>query len=164
MRFKFCPQCGSILSKKEIGDEGKVPYCLLCDRPLFDHMVPCVIILCYLDDGRIVLAHEPNSTKPYVLIAGYTKIGETLEETVKREVKEELGVDCTNIQYLSSYYQEKRENLMVAFSTKILEEPTKISKELESIRLVSTNEGLLLLSEAKIAYLVLNKYIEYSNN
>ena len=97
---------------------------------------------------------------PYVLIAGYTKIGENLEEAVKREVMEELGVEVTDISYLSSYFQKTRENLMVGFSAKIKAEPTKISKELESIKLVDYKEAQILLKEAKIASKVLNDYIK----
>lgn len=73
MRASFCPYCGLKLIKKEIGDEGLVPFCPKCNKPLFDHMIPCVIIICYTVDNKIVLAHEPNSPLPYVLIAGYTK-------------------------------------------------------------------------------------------
>lgn len=72
MRASFCPYCGLKLIKKEIGDEGLVPFCPKCNKPLFDHMIPCVIIVCYTTDNKIVLAHEPNSPLPYVLIAGYT--------------------------------------------------------------------------------------------
>ena len=108
MRASFCPYCGLKLIKKEIGDEGLVPFCPKCNKPLFDHMIPCVIIICYTVDNKIVLAHEPNSPLPYVLIAGYTKIGENLEEAVKREVMEELGVEVTDISYLSSYFKKTR--------------------------------------------------------
>lgn len=160
MRASFCPYCGLKLIKKEIGDEGLVPFCPECNKPLFDHMIPCVIIVCYTTDNKIVLAHEPNSPLPYVLIAGYTKIGENLEEAVKREVMEELGVEVTDISYLSSYFQKSRENLMVGFSAKINQEPAKISKELESIKLVDYKEAQILLKEAKIASKVLNDYIK----
>lgn len=164
MRASFCPYCGLKLIKKEIGDEGSVPFCPKCNKPFFDHMIPCVIIVCYTTDNKIVLAHEPNSPLPYVLIAGYTKIGENLEEAVKREVMEELGVEVTDISYLSSCFQKSRENLMVGFSAKIKEEPTKISKELESIKLVDYKEAQILLKEAKIASKVLNDYINKQDN
>lgn len=59
MRASFCPYCGLKLIKKEIGDEGLVPFCPKCNKPLFDHMIPCVIIVCYTTDNKIVLAHEP---------------------------------------------------------------------------------------------------------
>lgn len=163
MKASFCPYCGKILIKKEIGDEGKVPFCDKCNKPLFDHMIPCVIIVCYID-GKVVLAHEPNSKLPYVLIAGYTKIGESLEEAVKREIKEELCVSASNISYLSSYYQESRENLMIGFSACLNEQPSHISKELESIKLVDFNEAKELLNDAKIASLVFNDFLNKNKN
>lgn len=49
---------------------------------------------------------------------------------------------------------------MVGFSAKIKAEPTKISKELESIKLVDYKEAQILLKEAKIASKVLNDYIK----
>lgn len=159
MRASFCPYCENKLIKKEIGDEGLVPYCLCCNKPLFDHMIPCVIMVCYNDNNEVVLAHEPNSRLPYVLIAGYTKIGEDLEESVRREIKEELGVEASNIQYLSSYFQESRENLMIGFSAKINSNPEHISSELAAIRLVGLKEAQGLLKDAKIASKLLNDFI-----
>ena len=49
------------------------------------------------------------------LVAGFTEIGETLEETVKREVKEETGVDVTNIRYYKSQPWGMAQDMLVGF-------------------------------------------------
>ena len=77
---------------------------------------------------------------------------------------EELGIEVTDISYLSSYFQKTRENLMVGFSAKINHEPAKISNELESVRLVDYKEAQILLKEAKIASMVLNDFIKKMDN
>lgn len=158
MRFSYCPKCGGKLSLKVIGDEGQVPYCDTCKFPLFDIMTPCSIMLCFIKD-KIVLAHDRNHKDKYVLLAGYTKMGETLEECAIREVKEEIGLDYKSIKYISSYYQESRENLMAGFVLKLKEDNINLSDELLDLKLVSIDEALYLLKNSKIAYKLLNDYL-----
>lgn len=159
MRFSYCPHCGLKLTKRVIGDEGEIPYCDSCHIPLFDIMTPCAIMLCFIND-KIVLAHDKNHKDKYVLLAGYTKMGETLEECAKREVKEEIGLDTIKIKYISSYYQESRENLMAGFVLELKEDNIELSSELLDYKLVSINEALDLLQNSKIAYKLLNDYLK----
>ena len=45
MKFTYCPDCGTKLIQKEIGDEGLMPYCENCKKPLFDMFSTCIIAL-----------------------------------------------------------------------------------------------------------------------
>ena len=45
MRFTYCPDCGTKLIQKEVGDEGFMPYCDNCKKPLFDMFSSCIIAL-----------------------------------------------------------------------------------------------------------------------
>ena len=100
MHFTYCPHCGSKLISKEIGDEGFIPYCESCEIPLWD-MFTTSIITAVVNEYREIALLRQNyvSTTNYVCVAGIMKPGESAEETVIREVKEELGVDISNAPY-----------------------------------------------------------------
>ena len=108
MKFMYCPQCGSQLEKKEIGDEGLVPYCETCKRPWFDMPYACTITLVINELEEVALIRQGYvSDQYYVCVAGYIKCGESAEETARREVMEELGLNPESLCYTKSYYFEK---------------------------------------------------------
>ena len=73
-----------------------------CGNELFPTIAPAVIIgLLNKDHTKIMLTKYVKGTN-YALVAGYNEIGETLEDTVKREVKEEVGLNVKNVKYYKS--------------------------------------------------------------
>lgn len=98
-RHRFCSQCGSktIQDKKE-----RMLYCESCGNMEYPRINPAVIIA-VTDKNRVLLSKYAGGTyKKYALLAGYTEIGETVEETVAREVMEEVGLRVKNIRYYKS--------------------------------------------------------------
>lgn len=96
---KFCGCCGSpmVHSKTE-----RQMYCPACGHYEYPVLSPAVIIG-ITDGDRIVMSkYEGRSFKNYALIAGYAEIGETIEETIRREVMEEVGLKVKNIRYYKS--------------------------------------------------------------
>ena len=92
MHFTYCPYCGGKLFSKEIGDEGNIPFCDSCNIPLWD-MFTTSIIAAVVNEYREIALLRQNyvSATKYVCVAGIMKIGEAAEDTVVREVKEEIG-------------------------------------------------------------------------
>lgn len=120
MRFTYCPHCGRELIKKEIGDEGLVPYCETCEKPLWDMFETCIITAVTNEEKEVALIKQTYMTTPtYVCVAGHMKIGESAEETVIREVKEELGLDVEELKFVKSYPYEKKEMLMLGYQAKV---------------------------------------------
>ncbi len=73
-----------------------------CGNEIFPTIAPAVIIgLLNKEHSKIMLTKYING-KNYALVAGYNEIGETLEDTVRREVKEEVGLTVNNIKYYKS--------------------------------------------------------------
>jgi NAD+ diphosphatase len=68
-------------------------------------------------DGRgIVLARNANFPQPmYSTLAGFIEAGETAEQTLQREVREEVGVDITNVRYFQSQSWPFPNQLMLGF-------------------------------------------------
>ena len=134
MRFTYCPHCGSKLTKKEIGDEGLIPYCESCRVPLWDMFTTCIICAVVNEYEEIALLRQNYiSSTSYVCVSGIMKLGESAEETVCREVKEEIGLDVETLQFIQSYPYEKKEMLMLGFLATVKKTDFHISGEVDSV-------------------------------
>src|SRR5512133_1054614 len=95
---RFCGKCGAALIHKT---DERALLCPSCGNIIYPKISPAVIVAIMCND-RILLAKGANFRGGfYSLVAGYADIGETLEEAVVREVKEEVGLDVTDIRYYS---------------------------------------------------------------
>ena len=94
MQFQYCPHCGKKAEMREIGDEGVIPYCAQCEVPLWDMFTTSIIAAVVNECGEVALLRQNYvSTTNHVCVAGVMKPGESAEDTVVREVGEELGLD-----------------------------------------------------------------------
>ena len=108
---RFCGTCGApmqmhtAISKK----------CTCCGKEVWPQLQTAIIVLISRGD-EVVLVHAKNFKKPfYGLVAGFVETGETLEEAVVREVKEETSLDIKNITYYASQPWPYPCGLMVGF-------------------------------------------------
>jgi NAD+ diphosphatase len=107
-----CPRCGERTERIE-GEWGK--RCPRCQYEHYPHLHPAVIVL-VRDGDRCLLARKAGwAPGRYALVAGFVDNGESLEATVAREVKEEVGVDVTDIQYVGSQNWPFPSQLMIGF-------------------------------------------------
>ncbi len=96
---RFCGTCGG---RTELSRTERAIKCPSCGRLIYPRIVPAVIVG-VLNKDKILLTKYAGRDIPYfALIAGFTEIGETLEETVEREVMEEAGLRVKNIRYYKS--------------------------------------------------------------
>ena len=94
----YCGRCGNVLIPSDTIRSLKCD----CGNEVFPPIAPAVIIgLLNKNHDKMMLTKYING-KNYALVAGYNEIGETLEETVKREVLEEVGLHVKNIKYYKS--------------------------------------------------------------
>jgi NAD+ diphosphatase len=98
-RSRFCSHCGGILARIEAG-WGK--RCLSCGDEHFPHIHPCIIVLVRRGAELLLIRNAAWSPGRFSLVAGFLDFGESLEECVRREVREEAGIDVTNIRYVGS--------------------------------------------------------------
>ena len=109
---KFCGKCGTLT---ELSKTERAINCPTCQTNLFPPISPAIIVA-ILSNDKILLAQGVNfRNNMYSLVAGYVDIGETIEETVIREVKEEIGIDVTNIRYYNSQPWPYSGSMMIAF-------------------------------------------------
>ncbi|MCI8771096.1 MAG: NUDIX domain-containing protein [Lachnospiraceae bacterium] len=88
------------------------------------------------------------------------KIGESAEETVIREVKEEIGQDVEQLEFVSSYSYEKKEMLMLGYKAVVKKKSFKLSAEVDSVEWVKYEEALSLLREGSVAWQLVKTIIE----
>ncbi len=109
---KFCGKCGSRTQKKP--DERAI-VCPHCNTTIYPKISPAIIVAIVCND-KLLLARNSNfSGTWFSLIAGYADVGESLEETLVREVKEEVGLDIKNIRYYKSQPWPPSGSMMIGF-------------------------------------------------
>ncbi len=96
---RFCSRCGQPMKASE---NERMLYCESCGFQTYPVISPCVIVAVYQGDRLLLTKYAGRSYKNFALIAGFVEIGESLEETVQREVLEEVGLKVKNIQFYKS--------------------------------------------------------------
>ncbi|HEX9014470.1 MAG TPA: NAD(+) diphosphatase [Chloroflexota bacterium] len=107
-----CPRCGA-QTRRIPGEWGKE--CPACRYQHYPHLHPAVIVLVH-DGDRVLLARKAGWVPGrYALVAGFVDNGESLEAAVRREVKEEVGVEVDEITYVGSQNWPFPSQLMLGF-------------------------------------------------
>lgn len=153
MHFIYCPHCGNKLIPKEIGDEGEIPFCNKCGRPFWDMFTTSIICAAVNEYKEIALIRQSYvSQTKYVCIAGIIQLGETAEQTVIREIKEETGLEVNKLKYVRSYFYEKKNMLMLGFTADVKKADFKLSGEVDSAEWIPLNNALDKLRSGSIAW------------
>lgn len=112
-KFRFCGACGVEAQPHPQGERAMV--CPQCQHASYPRINPCVITVITRGE-ELLLARSTRFTRPmYSALAGFVEAGESLEATLHREVKEEVGVDIKNIRYFGSQPWPFPNSLMVGF-------------------------------------------------
>lgn len=133
MKFKYCPECGNKLTLKEAGDDGLTPFCNVCNCCWFNIFPCCVIALIVNEyDEAVLLRQSYLSNKYSTFVAGYIQEGESAESAMRREIKEEIGLDITNLSYAASQWFNLKQILMIGFIAKTTKQDFNLSSEVDS--------------------------------
>lgn len=117
MNFRYCPDCGALLSPRDLGDDKNIPWCDNCDKPWFPMFPTCVISLVHNSRGEVLLLHQNYISAKYAnLVSGYMQPGETAEEAAVREIREETGLEVVSLHQAGTYWFAKKEMLMLGFT------------------------------------------------
>ena len=100
--YRSCRYCGSCGVMLKPSDAERAMVCPSCGRAFYPRINPAVIVGVTNGEDILLTKYAGRNTPYYALIGGFTEIGETLEETVQREVMEETGLRVKNIRYYKS--------------------------------------------------------------
>lgn len=110
---QYCGRCGAPTEDKP-NERAKV--CPQCGLTNFPRISPAIIVA-VIKGNEILLTHAARfAPELYSVVAGFVEPGETLEECVRREVKEEVGIEVKNVSYFGSQSWPFPNSLMVAFT------------------------------------------------
>lgn len=96
---RFCGRCGN---KMRHSNKERALECTKCNNIRYPRISPAVIVGIIDGDKMLLTRYARETYKNYALVAGYNEIGESFEETVRREVMEEVGLKVKNIRYYKS--------------------------------------------------------------
>ncbi len=147
MKFTYCPDCGSLLGERELGDEGAVAWCDCCNKPWFEVFPTATISLVYNDRDEVLLLRQAYiSTEFCNLVSGYIQPGEDAETTARREILEETGLEIDRLELKLTRWFPKKEMLMIGFFAHAVEGQTlRLSTEVDSAEWVPADRILSML-------------------
>lgn len=134
----FCGRCGAKTRSRE---GGHVRECTRCEQRIFPRTDPAVMVLVVRGD-RCVLGRQPGFPPSMVsALAGFVEPGETVEECVKRETLEEVGLEVENVRYFDSQGWPFPQSLMLGYFADAVTEDIEIDQEeLEEARWYTRDE------------------------
>jgi NAD+ diphosphatase len=126
---RHCGRCGTAT---ESSATERVRTCPACGHGAYPRLSPAVIMLVERD-GRALLARNARTNMPFFsTLAGFVEVGESLEQAVAREIREEAGIEIADIRYFGSQPWPFTGSLMIGFTARwasgeIVAEPTEIA-------------------------------------
>ena len=114
----YCGRCGT---KMHAPGNERAMQCPSCGALSYPVICPSVIVAITDGDRLLLTKYAPShsSHRSYALVAGYTEVGETLEQTVHREVMEEVGLKVKNLRYYKSQPWGFDSNLLMGFYARV---------------------------------------------
>ena len=109
---RFCGCCGAVTVHD--GRE-RMLRCPVCGNAVYPRISPAVIVAVTDGDRLVLTKYAGRNYAHYALIAGFTEIGETIEQTVHREVMEEVGLQVKNLRYYKSQPWGVDGNILMGF-------------------------------------------------
>jgi len=129
---QYCGRCKKVLEKDL---KERMLRCSTCDNMVYPRLNPAVIVG-VTHKNRIILSRyngQPKNT--YALVAGFIEFGESLEEGVKREVLEEVGLHVTNIRYYKSQPWPFTSSLLMGFYCDVINGEEEIVLDADELSL-----------------------------
>ena len=109
---RFCGRCGT---QTQHDSKERMVRCPNCNNMIFPRISPAVIVAVTDGDRLLLSKYAGRDYTRYALLAGYAEIGETIEQTVHREVLEEVGLQVKNLRYYKSQPWGVDGNILMGF-------------------------------------------------
>ena len=145
---KFCGRCGA---NTEHSDTERACVCPQCGLIEYPKISPVVIVAVTHGENLLVTRYKDRPYRRYALVAGFGEIGESLEDTVRREVFEETGVKVKNLRYYKSQPWGFSSSLLAGFYCELDGDPAITVDEKELSEAIWLPRGEIPPAESDIA-------------
>ena len=132
MQLNFCPVCGNKLSFRTHPDGGSVAWCEECGDWRFPLYSTAVSVAIFDPARQQMLLIRQYGELGAVFVAGYVDKGETAEDAVRREVREELGMAAEDLRFHRSRWYAPSETLMLHYSCTVRQTQARPNREVDS--------------------------------
>ena len=109
---RFCGRCGG---KMAHGEKERSQVCPACGHTVYPKICPAVIVAVHDGDRLVLTRYRGRPYVRYALIAGFNEIGESIEDTVRREVLEEVGLHVKHLKFYKSQPWTFTDTLLMGF-------------------------------------------------
>jgi NAD+ diphosphatase len=148
---------------KELENEGIVPYCPSCGQYRFPQYNVAVSMIVVNEEKDEILLIQQYGRPSYILVAGYVSRGESLEDAVVREVREETGMTVSHMKFNRTQFFEKSDTLMCNF-TAFVKDSSKFNPnyEVDSYAWFTRDEARANVRPDSLAEYFLVSYLDES--
>ncbi len=109
---QYCGRCGHKLVQDT---KERMLFCPDCNQRVYPRINPAVIVAVTKGNQLLLTTYKGREYKNYALVAGFTEVGESFEDTVRREVMEEAGLKVKNIRYYGSQPWAFADNILAGY-------------------------------------------------
>ena len=149
---RYCGKCAAEMGKSA---EERAMVCPKCGSTVYPKICPAVIVAVTNGEKLLLTKYAGRAFKRYALVAGFNEIGESIEDTVRREVLEETGVRVKNLRFYRSQPWVYTDSLLMGFfcdldgSDEIHRQESELSEALwhERATLPEDHSGISLTGE-----------------
>jgi NAD+ diphosphatase len=142
-RHGYCANCGTRTAMKEGGWKRE---CAACNTEHFPRTDPVVIMLVISGDKVLMGRQKQFPAGMYSCLAGFVEVAETIEDAVRREIFEESGIRCTDVNYYMTQPWPYPSSLMIGCTARATNEDIVVDRnELEDARWFDRSDATLML-------------------
>lgn len=113
---RFCGKCGSVTRDSET---ERALVCTKCGYTEYPKISPAIIVAIRHGEKLLLARNVSSPPDKFALIAGFVEVGESFEQTVRREVMEEVGIKVKNIRYYKSQPWSFSDSVMIGFTAEL---------------------------------------------
>jgi len=142
LSYRFCPACATplqLLAREEDGGVKERLRCPACDWTHWNNPTPVLAAVVQYQDKILLARNAAWPGKMYALITGFMEAGESPQEGIRREVKEETNLDATRVELIGVYDFQRMNQVIIAYHVQADGE-VKLSPELVDYRLYAYDQ------------------------
>ena len=161
MNERYCFKCGTELVEKELKNEGRIPWCPSCEEYRFSMFNTAVSMIVINEETRKILLIKQYGRDAYILVAGYVNRTEDLETAVRREIREETGMQVSSLRFNRSSYFAPSNTLMVNFTAWVKDDREfNPNEEIDSSEWFTFEEARKNIKPESLAARFLNAFLD----
>ncbi len=135
--FHFCPKCGNPLETVQLNHRERLVCSERCGYVYWNNPLPVVGAIVEYDNDTVILVQNKGwPAEWFGIVSGFLEKGESPEEAVLREVKEEIGLDAEMVEQVGVYSFFQRNELIIAYHVRATGEIRMDENELQAYKVV----------------------------